>query len=396
MSKKKLGMRSLSHRIQETPPSATITIADLASKMRRQGIDIIDFSAGIAAEDSPDYINREAARAMTEGDTHQTMAQGTLEFRQACAQKLEHENGISADPETSIIATFGCKQGLTLAVLAVINPGDEVIVEDPCFVSHKPTISFFGGKPVPVPLRRENRYRWTEEDLEKAVTGRTRAILFSSPHNPIGIVHKESDLDLIAQVACKHDLFVISDEIYERVTWGGRSHVCIATRPGMEDRSITLMGLTKSFSMGGWRIGFVYAPPSVISGMVTLQQHLITCVGSFIQKGAAKALSEEPPDEIKKLWKDWEKRCQFVVSELNKLPNISCDLPEGGFYAWIDISKTGLTSTDMAKRLLEKHLIALVPGVAFGSQGEGYLRMTCVRSWEELREGLSRFKQALT
>jgi aspartate/methionine/tyrosine aminotransferase len=396
MNKKELSMRPLSQRVQKTLPSATVTIFDMASKMRRQGIDIIDFSAGIAAENSPDYINREAARAMIEGDTHVTMARGTLEFRQACAQKLEHENGISADPETSIIATFGCKQGLSLAVLAVINPGDEVIVEDPCFVSYKPTIGFFGGTPVPVPLHRENRYRWIREDLEEAVTDRTRAILFSSPQNPIGIVHSESDLDLIAKVACKHDLFVISDEIYERVTWGGRSHVSIATRPGMDDRSITLMGLTKTFSMGGWRIGFVYAPQSIISGMVTLQQHLITCVASFIQKGAVKALSGEPPDEIKKLWKDWEKRCQFVVSELNKLPDISCDLPEGGFYAWIDISKTGLTSTEMAKRLLEKHHIALVPGVAFGSHGEGYLRMTCVRSWEELREGLSRFNQALT
>jgi aspartate/methionine/tyrosine aminotransferase len=369
---------------------------DMASKMRRQGIDIIDFSAGIAAENSPDYINREAAQAMIEGETHLTMARGTLEFRQACAQKLENENGLAADPETSIIATFGCKQGLTLAILAVINPGDEVIVEDPCFVSYKPTIRFFGGIPVPVPLRRENRYRWTAEDLEEAVTDRTRAILYSSPQNPIGIVHTESDLDLIAQLACKHDLFVISDEIYERATWGGRRHVCIATQPGMDDRFITLMGLTKTFSMGGWRIGFVYAPPSIISGMVTLQQHLITCVASFIQKGAVKALSGEPPDEIKKLWKDWEKRCQFAVSELNKLPNIRCEPPEGGFYAWIDISKTGLTSTEMANRLLEKHHLALVPGVAFGSHGEGYLRMTCVRSWEELREGLSRFREALT
>ncbi len=389
-------MRPLSQRVQETVPSATVTLFSMASEMRGQGIDIIDFSAGIAAENSPDYINREAAQAIIEGDTHLTMARGTQEFRQACAQKLEHENGISADPETSIIATFGCKQGLTLAVLTVINPGDEVIVEDPCFVSYTPTIRFFGGKPVPVPLRRENRYRWTEKDLEDAVTDRTRAILYSSPQNPIGIVHSESDLDSIARVACKHDLFIISDEIYERATWGGRRHVCIATRPGMDDRSITLMGLTKTFSMGGWRIGFVYAPPSIISGMVTLQQHLITCVASFIQKGAVKALSGEPPDEIIKLWKDWEKRCQFAVSELNKLPNIRCEPPEGGFYAWIDISKTGLTSTEMAKRLLEKHHVALVPGVAFGSQGEGYLRMTCVRSWEELREGLSRFREALT
>lgn len=389
-------MRPLAKRVLETPPSATVLIADMAAKMRREGIDIIDFSAGRAAEHSPDYVNQEAARALLEGDTHQTMAQGKPEYREACARKLERENGIVADPETSIIATLGNKQGLTLALMAVVNPGEEVIVEDPCFVSYQPTISFCGGISVPVPLRRENRFRWKRDDLEAAVTDRTRAILFCSPHNPTGTVHTEDDLDLIVETAGKNDLIVISDEVYERVTWGGRRHISIATRPGMKDRFITIMGLTKTFSMGGWRIGFIYAPESIISGMVTLQQHLITCAGSFTQTGATKAFADESPIEIKKLWEDWEKRCLYAVSEINKLPNVSCDPPEGGFYAWIDIKATGSNSTDLAERLLKEHNIALVPGVAFGASGEGYLRMTCVRSWDDLREGLARFKKALT
>jgi aspartate/methionine/tyrosine aminotransferase len=389
-------MYRLAKRILETPPSATVLIADMAAKMRRQGVDIIDFSAGRAAEHSPDYINRVASRALLDGDTHQTMAQGTPEFREMVARKLERENGIIADPEKNIIATLGCKQGLTLALVAAVDPGDEVVVEDPCFVSYKPAIRFFGGIPVPVPLRRENRFRWRAEDLESAVNDRTKAILFSSPHNPTGTVHNEADLDLIAGTAKKHDLLVISDEIYERVTWDGRRHVCIATRSGMKDRSITIMGFTKTFSMGGWRIGFIYAPEALISAMVTAQQHLMTCAGSFTQKGAAKALSEAPPAEVKELWQDWERRCQFVVSELNRIPNISCDPPEGGFYAWINIKGTGETSEQLAKRLLKEFHIALVPGSAFGPNGEGYLRMTCVRSWDDLREGLLRFKQAFT
>lgn len=388
-------MNTLSKRVLENPPSATVLIADIAAGMRRQGIDIIDFSAGRAAEHSPYYVNQEAAQALLSGDTHQTMAQGKPEYREACARKLARENGIVADPEKSIIATLGCKQGLTLALMAVVDPGDEVIVEDPCFVSYQPTIRFCGGIPVPVPLRRENHFRWQRDELEAAITDRTKAILFCSPHNPTGTVHTEADLDLISEIACKHDLTVISDEIYERVTWGDRRHICIATRPHMKERSITMMGLTKTFSMGGWRIGFIYAPESIISGMVTLQQHLMTCAGSFTQTGAAKALSEEPPSEIKELWKDWERRCQFAVSELNRIPNIACDPPEGGFYAWIDITGTGETSEQLAERLLRKYHIALVPGPAFGATGEGYLRMTCVRSWDDLREGLLRFKQAL-
>ncbi|MGD8540449.1 MAG: pyridoxal phosphate-dependent aminotransferase [Candidatus Aminicenantes bacterium] len=388
-------MNTLSKRVLENPPSATVLIADIAAGMRRQGIDIIDFSAGRAAEHSPYYVNQEAAQALLSGDTHQTMAQGKPEYREACARKLARENGIVADPEKSIIATLGCKQGLTLALMAVVDPGDEVIIEDPCFVSYQPTIRFCGGIPVPVPLRRENYFRWQRNELEAAITDRTKAILFCSPHNPTGTVHTEADLDLISEIARKHDLTVISDEIYERVTWGDRRHICIATRPHMKERSITLMGLTKTFSMGGWRIGFIYAPESIISGMVTLQQHLMTCAGSFTQTGAAKALSEEPPSEIKELWKDWERRCQFVVSELNSILNISCDPPEGGFYAWIDITGTGETSEQLAERLLREYHIALVPGPAFGATGEGYLRMTCVRSWDDLREGLLRFKKAL-
>jgi len=388
--------RALSQRILETPASATVLIADVAASLRRQGIDVIDFSAGRASEHTPDYISRVASQALLAGETHQTMAQGSPEFRKACALKLERENDISADPDVNIIATLGCKQGLTLALLATINPGDEVIVEDPCFVSYAPTIRFCGGNTRAVPLRRENNFRWTRDELEAAMTPRTRAILFCSPHNPTGTVHTEADLDLIAEVAGRHDLFVIADEIYERVTWGGRAHTSIATRPRMGERTVGLMGLTKSFAMGGWRIGFAYSSPHVIKAMVTLQQHLMTCAGAFTQIGAGRALSDAPPPEVTSLWEDWERRCAFVVAELNRIPGVSCLMPEGGFYAWIDITGTGAKSEALAERLLREHAVALVPGVAFGAHGEGYLRMTCVKSWDDLRRGLERITQGLS
>ncbi len=389
-------MWSLAQRVLDTPTSATVLLADDASKMRRQGVDVLDFSAGRAAEATPEPISREASRALLDGDTHQTMAQGTPEFREACAKKLARENGLVVDPDTSLIATLGCKHGLLLAMLTTIDPGDEVIVEDPCFVSYQPTIQFCGGRPVAVPLRRERAFRWTQADLEAAITDRTKAILYCSPHNPAGIVHTTADLDVITAVACRHDLLVIADETYERLTWGGRTHVSVASLPGMRERTITLMGLTKSFSMGGWRIGFLLAPPRLLTAMVAVQQHLTTCAGSFTQAGAAVALRDAPSPEVEVLWRDWEDRCRFVAAELDALPRVACAAPEGGFYAWIDVSALGIPSAHLAERLLQQHRVVLVPGSAFGPSGEGFLRMTCVKSWAELEQGLPRVKAGLS
>ncbi|MBI4540872.1 MAG: pyridoxal phosphate-dependent aminotransferase [Gemmatimonadetes bacterium] len=389
-------MPSLARRALGTASSAPVRLADLATTMQRQGIDVIDLSAGRASESTPGFVVRAATQAMLAGDTHQTMARGRPEYREACARKLARENAIEADPETSILATLGCKQGLMLSLLAVLDPGDEVIIEDPCFVSYQPTVELVGGVPVAVPLRPETGFRWAARDLEAAVTERTKAILFCSPQNPTGAVHSAEDLDAIAAVAVEHDLFVISDEIYERVTWGGRRHISIATRPAMRERNLALMGLTKSFSMGGWRIGFVFGPEPVISAMVTLQQHLITSAGAFTQIGAAAALADPPPPEVTALWCDWERRCEFVASELDRMPGVSCRPPEGGYYAWADISGTGFSSEELAERLLRDYHVAVVPGRAFGPHGEGYLRITCVKSWDILQEAVSRLRDALS
>jgi len=368
----------------------------MAAAMRREGIQILDFSAGRAAEGSPQYVNEAAIEAMKEGDTHQTPAQGKPEYRESIANKLQKENDLLVDPDKHVIATLGCKNGLTLALMTTVNPGDEVIVEDPCFVSYGATIGFTGGKTVPVPLRAENNFRWQREDLENAVGPKTRCILICSPQNPTGTVHTEADLDMIAEIAKKYNLWVISDEIYERITWRGRRHVCMATRPGMRELSIGLIGFTKTFSMGGWRIGFMYAPESIINAAVVFQQHLMTCAGSFTQAGAAFALSQDYRSEVTDMWRDWEKRCRYVTEEINKIPNLSCRMPEGAFYAWIDIKKTGETSADFCERLLKEQHVALVPGLPFGPCGEGYVRMTSVKSWEDLKQGLARIREGLS
>jgi aspartate/methionine/tyrosine aminotransferase len=388
-------MMPVSKRITDIPSSATVGIADKAAQLRRQGADVVDFSAGRAFEKTPEYIIQTAIDALNQGHTHQTMSMGTPEFRVACADKLSRENSIAADPETEIIATSGVKQGMTLSFMAVIDPGDEVIIEDPCFVSYLPLITLSGGRPVPVPIRAENRFRWTEEQLEGHVTERTKAILLNSPHNPTGTVHTREDLEAVRNVALKHDLYVITDEVYERVTWEGRRHICIASLPDMRERTLTIMGLTKTFAMGGWRIGFVFASAHIMPSIVKLQQHLLTCANAFVQAGAAAAYREPPRPEVFELWKSWEDRCTYMTEHLNDIPNFSCTKPEGGFYGWLDISKTGYSSAALAEKLLTEQHVAVVPGSAFGANGEGYLRITCVKSMEDLKEGLRRMQIAL-
>ena len=388
-------MTRLAQRVSDIPSSATVRIADVAASLRRQGVPVVDLSAGRAAEHTPPYIVEAAVEALRGGQTHQTMSIGTPEYRQACAVKLGRENDIDADPDREIIATMGVKQGLTLALMATVGPGDEVIVEDPCFVSYQPLIRMCGGVPVSVPLRAENGFRWRREDLESRITPRTRAILFNSPHNPTGTVHVVADLDLIADVARRHDLVILSDEVYERVTWNGRRHVSIASRPDARNRTVTVMGLTKTFSMGGWRIGFVHAEPDLIGTMASLQQHLITCASSIAQAGATAAFGEPPRPEVLALWREWEQRCLFVAAELRSVPGVTCHDPEGGYYAWPNVRGTGWDDTELAEALLQQHHVAVVPGSAFGASGHGYLRLTCVRSWPDLKEAMARITSVL-
>jgi aspartate aminotransferase len=394
MSRKaQAGLQAL--RMEAITQSATVHIADTATRLRQQGVAVIDLSAGRAAESTPAYIVEAAVGAMREGHTHQTMARGAFEYRAACAAKLARENQLDADPEREIIATLGVKQGLMLSLLATIDPGDEVIVEDPCFVSYGPLIHLAGGAAVPIPLRAENGFRWARDQLEAGITERTRAILFNSPHNPTGTVHADADLEVVSSVAREHDLIVITDEVYERVAWGDRRHVCLATRAGMRERTVTVMGLTKTFAMGGWRIGFVFAPARLVDAMVTLQQHLVTCSNSFVQAGAAQAFGEPPRPEVVDTWRDWERRCAFLTGALDAIPGVRCAMPEGGFYAWADIKRLGRPSGEVAEMLLREHHLAVVPGSAFGATGEGYLRLTCVRSWEDLRAAVPRLTKAL-
>ncbi|MBN1387614.1 MAG: pyridoxal phosphate-dependent aminotransferase [Bacteroidales bacterium] len=386
-------MLKISDRVMNSEHSSTVGIADIASRLKENGVNVFDFSAARAFEPTPAYIIDEAIRAMREGDTHQTMARGTTDYRKAIAEKLKRENDIDADPEKEIIATMGVKQGLTISFLALINPGDEVIVEDPCFPSYKQLINYLGGKPIAVPLRAKNKFRWDKDELENNITDKTRAILLNSPQNPTGVVHNKEDLELIASLAIKYNLYVLSDEVYERIPWGGRIHQNICKLDGMKERTVTLTSLTKSFSMGGWRIGFIYGPEKIITSLNKLQQHLITSCNSFVQAGAALAFREPPRKVVTNYWKEWEKKTRFVAEELDSIPGVQCPMPEGAFFVWADISKLGIPSKEFVERLLNEEKVALVHGSSFGTNGEGYFRMTCSKTWDDNKEGLVRIRR---
>ncbi|MCG8420888.1 MAG: aminotransferase class I/II-fold pyridoxal phosphate-dependent enzyme [Proteobacteria bacterium] len=382
----------VSRRADAMPASSTVAIADEASKLRRDGVSVVDLSAGRAAEATAAQICWAARRAIDSGDTHQTEARGRPYYLEACAEKLQRENGVLVDPARNVIATFGCKQGLVLALMAALDSGDEVLCEDPCFVSYGPAIRLAGGTPRRVPLRPATGYRWIRDDFEGAIGPRTRAILFCSPHNPTGVVHTASDLQVIADVATDHDLIVIADETYEGVTWKQRVHHPIALLPGMADRTIGLMSLTKAYSMGGWRIGYAYGSARHIAAMEKIQQHLATCTSSFVQAGAAVAVSAETTRAMEPTWRDWERRCEYTTSALDAMTGLRVSMPDAGFYAWVDITETGLRSQEFATRLLREQHVAVVPGVAFGDTADHYIRTTCVRSWQELVAGVERIE----
>ncbi len=378
----------VSQRLGTMVESETVRLADLADTLKRQGHTILDFSAGRASDPTPRYICRAAENAMESGDTHQTPARGKLAYLNACAVKLKRENGIEADPGTEIIATMGNKQGLVCSLLAGIDPGDEVIVEDPGFVSYLPAIQLAGGIPVPVPLRPENNYFWDPAELEKAVSNQTRALIFCSPHNPCGRVHTEAELEILESLAEKHNLTVITDEIYERLTWDGRVHRSLAARPKAREHTITLMGTTKAYAMGGWRIGFASGPAPLIEAMTKVQQHMITSANSICQSAAAHIFASPVSPELSALWNSWETCCHQATVRLDAIPGIRCPMPEGGFYAWIDISKLPGNSLSWAHHILETSGVVLVPGAAFGPQGDQFLRMTCVKEDTVLEAGL--------
>ncbi len=381
-----------SDRVQNLSESATVSIMDKARKLKAAGKSIVDLSGGDPDFPTAPHVVSAAVEALQNGFTHYAPSRGYPELLQAIANKLETDNGAVYNPKTEVLVLPGGKQALFITAQAVLNPGDEVILFDPGWVSYAPCVELAGGKVAHVRMGQGTAPAELKSRLEQAVNPRTRMIILNSPNNPTGQVWTLAQLQVVADAAQAHDLLVLSDEIYETLIYDGAEHHSIAGLPGMTARTFVLNGLSKSHAMTGWRLGYVAGPQPYISQMLKIHQHSTTCAASFSQKAAVAAL-EGPQEYTQYMVGRYKTRRDALVSALNDIPGIHCDSPQGTFYAFPNIAGVGLESTAFAAELLEREGVAVTPGIAFGPAGEGFVRLSFANSDEILADGAERIRR---
>jgi len=361
----------------------------------RQGIkDVKDLSIGEPDFDTPEHIKEAAKKALDEGYTHYTSNRGLSELRELIAEKIWRENRIEADPNSEILITHGASQGLFLAFLATINPGDEVLISDPYYPLYENVIAMAGGKPVRFILHEERNFEADPDEIEKLVTPRTKSIVLNSPNNPTGSVISRKSLESISEMTIKNNILVISDEVYEKFVYDGLQHHSIAALPEMKSRTITINAFSKTYAMTGWRIGYVAASPEIIEQMLKMHVYSGICANAFVQKAAIAAL-EGPQNCVNKMVSEFKERRDLIVRKLNKISGISCQLPKGAFYVFPNVSALGLPSEDIARFLVQEVGVIIVPGSAFGAHGEGHLRLSYAASRNNIETSMERVKQAV-
>jgi aminotransferase len=373
----------LSRVVESVPPSGIRRFFDIVSQME----DVISLGVGEPDFVTPWRIREAAIYSLEKGYTTYTSNYGLLELRQAIAHHLDTLYGVEYSPTNEVLVTVGVSEGLDLALRAILNPGDEVLVPEPCYVSYKPCTLFAGGTPVPVAGDAAEGFTIRAAALEAALTPRTRALLLNFPNNPTGATLRREEMARIAALADRNDLWVISDEIYAQLTYEGK-HVCFAALPGMQRRTILLNGFSKAYAMTGWRIGYAAGPAEVIGAMTKVHQYTMLCAGITAQMAALEALRNGERDTAEMV-AQYDARRRLVVGGLNAI-GLTCQMPEGAFYAFPSIAGTGLDSETFAERLLHEERVAVVPGNAFGDCGEGHIRCSYAASVAELEEALRR------
>jgi aminotransferase len=380
---------------------STITrnfVADHVAGIPRSGIrdffDIVQrmpeaISLGVGEPDfvTPWHIREAAIYALERGRTQYTANLGLLRLRESIATYVHQKFGVQYDPKTQVLVAVGVSEALDLALRAVLNPGDEVIYHEPCYVSYAPSVVLAHAKPVPVACRAEDGFAVTAKALEAAITPRSKVLMLSFPTNPTGGTMTRAQLEEVAAVVRKHDLLVLTDEIYSELTFEGE-HVSIASLPGMAERTIFLHGFSKAFAMTGFRIGYACGPVDLIEAMMKVHQYAIMCASIIAQEAAVEAL-EHGEAAAAEMREQYKMRRNFIVKALNDM-GLPCHLPRGSFYAFPDIRSTGLTSKEFAVRLLQEEKVAAVPGVAFGPSGEGFLRMCFATAFDRIQIAMER------
>jgi len=377
---------SLSRRVQSIPPSGLRKYFDIAATMP----DVISLSIGEPDFVTPDAIRRAGIQSIERGETKYTSNSGTLELRRALSDHLARHYNVRYDPEEEILITVGVSEALHGAMLATIDPGDEVIVAEPCFVAYKPSVVFADGTPVVVATCVEDDFQVTGAALARAITPRTKAILIGYPNNPTGAVMSRERLLDVARIAEKHNLLVFSDEIYDRLVYGVE-HLCFAALPEMRDRTILLGGFSKDYAMTGWRIGYVCAHAEILGAIHKVHQYIIMSAPTMGQAGAREGLVRAEAN-VQEMIRSYDQRRQVVVSGLNAI-GLTTFTPRGAFYAFPDIRRTGLTSDQFCEKLLMEEHVAVVPGRAFGACGEGFARLCYAASMANIEEALTRMER---
>lgn len=367
------------------PPSGIRKFFDIVTEIE----DAISLGVGEPDFDTPWHIREEGIYSLEKGRTFYTSNAGMVELRNEISKYLKRKFDLEYSPKDEMVVTVGGSEGIDIALRAMINPGDEVLVAEPCFVSYKPCVALAGGIAVPIPLQAKNQFRLTPEEIEERITPKTKAIMIAFPSNPTGAIMELQDLVAISEVIKKHDLLCITDEIYAELTYGYK-HVSIASIEGMKERTILINGFSKAYAMTGWRIGYVTGPKEIIAPMTIIHQYAIMCTPTTSQYAALEAAKNGDSD-IQEMKDAYNQRRRLMVDGFRKM-GLECFEPFGAFYVFPSIQRTGLTSEQFATQLLFEQKVAVVPGTAFGECGEGFIRCSYAYSIENLKIALERIE----
>ena len=376
----------LSDKVIKMKPSGIRKFFDIVSEMP----DAISLGVGEPDFDTPWNVREEGIYSLEKGRTFYTSNAGLLELRQAICDYTDRKFHVAYNPKKEVLLTVGGSEGIDVALRAMLNPGDEVIIPEPCFVSYVPCVELADGVPVIISLKNENQFRLTKEELEAAITEKTKILMLSYPNNPTGAVMEREDLEAIAEVIIKHDIYVISDEIYAELTYNS-GHVSIASLPGMRERTVVINGFSKAFAMTGWRLGYAMGPAMIMEQMTKIHQFAIMCAPTTSQYAAIAAMRDCDKD-VERMRESYDQRRRFLLNEFKEM-GLSCFEPYGAFYMFPCIKEFGMTSEEFATKLLNAKKVAVVPGSAFGECGEGFLRVSYAYSLEELKVAIGRIKE---